>query len=428
VPKRVAAFPGALGFGGRVTGGRGGRVLFVDNLDESGPGSLQAAVDEQGPRTILFRTSGVIEDPEVLIRSGDLTIAGQTAPGTGIILRGRLVADYGSNVENVIVRHLHVRPDPDGSDPLQFDAIQFSRVRGAILDHVSAAFGIDETVDLFEAQDISVGFSTIESSATEGHPEGVHNHALIAGPDSRNISIYNTLFAHHGTAAPALSGGPAELVGSVLYDVEQAVTHRDPARGRFQYVGNTFRTGPNATLMPFTFDDEREPPDPGLGYYLSGNRVDGTDSTCAAGPVDDPWSTCTHDLRRGATFRVQTAWDDASFPSRVPVPAETAEAAYARVLAEAGAFPRDKVARGVLEDVASRGGQWGANIPGDLGGGRFDPLTLPVDSDADGMPDEWELERGLDPTRGADRNRVLESGYTALEEYLAEVAEQVLAK
>jgi hypothetical protein len=139
------AFPGALGFGAKATGRRGGNVLIVSNLDTSGPGSLQWAVSQSGPRIVVFRVSGVING-NVHIPHGDLTIAGQTAPGAGITIRGRLTSEYDDNFGNLIVRHLRVRPPQCGSgcDAEQYDAIQFSRGSVMILDHVSAAQAADE--------------------------------------------------------------------------------------------------------------------------------------------------------------------------------------------------------------------------------------------------------------------------------------------
>jgi len=149
------AFRGAEGFGAITTGGRGGKLIKVNTLAASGPGSLQAALDTPGPRTVVFTVSGVIPGGRT-IPYGDLTLAGQTVPGAGITLAGRLYAAYDADVGNIIVRHLRIRPTPGGSDGSQFDAARFSLGSRVVLDHVSVSWGIDECVDLYEARDITV--------------------------------------------------------------------------------------------------------------------------------------------------------------------------------------------------------------------------------------------------------------------------------
>jgi len=144
----LPAFPGAEGFGAAATGGRGGQVLIVTNLDASGTGSLQWALNQPGPRIIVFEASGVIVG-DIVIPHGDVTIAGQTAPGAGVTILGHLTTPYGDTFGNIIIRHLRVRPpDPDGEwPPNQHDAIQFSTVNTIMLDHVDAARGADEIID-----------------------------------------------------------------------------------------------------------------------------------------------------------------------------------------------------------------------------------------------------------------------------------------
>src|SRR5690606_19078317 len=149
------------GFAAMVTGGRGGRGIKVTNLNATGPGSLRDALSQSGKRIIVFDVSGTIRLPSqggkyggiLWIENGDVTIAGQTAPGAGITIEGRL---YMSGISNVIVRHLRVRPEYDGSANNQFDAIQIYRSQRIMLDHVSASFGVDETIDAYEANDITL--------------------------------------------------------------------------------------------------------------------------------------------------------------------------------------------------------------------------------------------------------------------------------
>lgn len=420
-PRDVAAFPGAEGFAGRLRGGRGGRVLRVTSLAESGEGTLQAALDAPGARTIVFTVSGVIDAPELTLSHGEVTIAGQTAPGAGVTLRGRLLADPQADVQDVIVRHLRVRPAYDGSDPLQFDAIQLSAVDGLMLDHVSAALAVDDTVDLFEGRRITVQWSTIEASLDVSLPSGDPYQGLVAGANAGQVSIHHVLFAHHQDDNPSLSGGPAEVVNNLVYDARHGFAHHGAASGPFDLVGNAFVAGPSSSLRPFYFDDEATSPDAALAYYLAGNVVEGAGSECGEGALDDPWAQCAYDLGRDASYRVEAPFDRAPWPEHVAITTEDAAAARDAVLAQAGAFPRDALTRGTVDDVEALGGGWGVAPPDDLVEG-LTPVEPPRDDDHDGMADDWERAQGLDPDNPADHNRLLESGYTAIEEYLNELA------
>ena len=424
-PRDVAAFPGAEGFAGRLRGGRGGRVLRVTSLAESGEGTLQAALDAPGARTIVFAVSGVIDAPELTLSHGEVTIAGQTAPGAGVTLRGRLLADPQADVQDVIVRHLRVRPAYDGSDPLQFDAIQLSAVEGLLLDHVSAALAVDDTVDLFAARRITVQWSTVEASLDVSLPSGAPYQGLVVGPSAGEVSIHHVLFTHHQDDNPSIAGGPAEVVNNLVYDARHGFAHHGAASGPFDLVGNAFVAGPSSSLRPVYFDDEATSPDAALAYYLDGNVVEGANSECGEGALDDPWAQCAYVLGRDASYRMDAPFDRAPWPEHVAITTEDAAAARAAVLARAGAFPRDVLTRQAIEDVEVLGGGWGAPPPDDLLEG-LTPEEPPRDDDQDGMADDWERARGLDPDNPADHNRLLESGYTAIEEYLDELAAALL--
>ena len=287
----LPAFPGAQGFGAFATGGRGGEVYKVTTLTSSGEGSLQWALDQAGPRIIVFDVSGVIVG-DVHIPHGDVTIAGQTASGAGITINGHLYTSYGADVGNIIIRHIRVRPpDPDAEWPFnQHDTIQFSTAHTIILDHVDCSHGADEIIDFWGgAYDITVQWSAITYPIYDpgngwDHPKGIINHRACidsgscdsSDPLGGRISVHHNLFVHARNRTPALSTGPADVRNNVTYNEREGFVHHnivgaastDPAAiGEFNIMGNTYIEGPSASLAPFWFDPENDnPPIPCLLY------------------------------------------------------------------------------------------------------------------------------------------------------------------
>ncbi len=430
----MPSFPGAEGFGAAASGGRGGQVIKVTNLNASGAGSLQAALNAPGPRIVVFDVSGVIDASLLTIPHGDLTIAGQTAPGAGITIRGRLYAAYDGSVQNIIIRHLRVRPPAfPGGEGAQYDGMQFSLASILIFDHISVAFGVDETFDLYESDQVTVQWSTIEESATQGHPEGEHNYGLIQGPDGYEISLHHNLFAHHKNRTPAVSNGPAEVVNNVSYNVRHGFVHHNDSSGPIRIIGNTYRSGPSAKLFPFYFDYDS--PGHNLGYYLKDNFVD--DDGVFTGVVDNPWEKPakhpTFDYLEQAEdgssgqFRLDSDFSmrEMTKSPHTPVAIHSAQEGYELVLNLAGAFPRDAITKRDVQETRDRTGTWGARIPADLMAG-LSATTAPADGDGDGMPDAWETTNSLDPADGSDHNKVMPSGYTAIEDYINERAEELV--
>ncbi len=424
----LPSFPGAEGFGAVATGGRGGQVIKVTTLASTGPGSLQAALDTPGPRIIVFDVSGVIPGDHV-VNHGDVTIAGQTAPGAGITIAGRLSGKYDDAVTNIIVRHIRVRPTHAGEPGHQFDAVQFSRNSQLMFDHVSASWGVDETFDVYEADDVTVQYSTITESATSGHPEGQHNYGLISGPDGHRISLHHNLFAHHKNRAPAIANGPAEVTNNLIYNVRHGFVHHNPANGQFNITGNVYVQGPNDALYPFWFDDETPGSDPALAYHLADNFID--DPGDYVGVVHDPWTEASLHPSFASLFAPATLFSPAPHdfttivPTLHPVSKESSSQTSATVLAEAGAFPRDVVTTRILGEVQSRNGSWGVDAPSSLTTG-LTPVAPATDLDDDGMADAWETAHELNPGDGTDHDTLMPSGYTAIETYINELADTLV--
>lgn len=419
VRAEVPAFPGAMGFGATATGGRGGPIVKVANLNARGPGSLQAAIDQAGPRIVVFEVSGVISAPELRIDHGDLTIAGQTAPGAGITLNGRLVANYGAGVSNLVIRHLRVRaPAYDGSVAgNQYDAVQFSTVSRVMLDHVTVSHGVDETVDFWRARDVTIQNSSIESSQTRGHPEGVHNYALIAGPDSTRISVLRNLFAHHRARTPALATGPAETVNNLIYNVRDAWVHHNQANGPFIIEGNSYVQGGDAEMKPALLDAGRA--NPSIRYFYSDNRFDRGNGF---EPIDDPVSlnafVCAY--FRDGDCRDYFVSERPAFTITHPARVLPASEARELVLDEAGAWPRDPFSEQVIAEVRTRTGRWGSPVTALLG--DLVPGAALRDTDGDGLPDDWERREGLDPQTFTDVAELRADGYSLAEHYVNEQA------
>lgn len=407
----LPAFPGAEGFGAVSKGGRGGRVIKVTNLNASGAGSLQAACEASGPRIVVFEVSGVIQG-DVVISQPFITIAGQTAPGAGVTIRGMLSTRYGGEaVHDVVVRFIRARTV--GGRGASGDAIQFSIVNRAILDHVSCSWAEDETVDIFtRATNVTIQWSCIEESDTQGHPEGRHNYGLIAGRNSNRISIHHCLFAHHARRNPAIGGGPFDFRNNLIYNFRDGLSHEGNYSGTpgINVIGNYYKAGPSdSNIFPFCFQQ-------GVPYHVRNNYVDGV------GLIDDPWAEAgkLRGLRyySGRGVKQETETPVAMVTTHQP------QQIYELVLRQAGCFPRDAVSTRIMQEVREGIGSWGRHEPADLMEG-LKPAPPPVDSDRDGMPDAWETAHGLNPSM-ADHNAVTQSGYTAIEEYLNELADVLI--
>lgn len=435
---QVKAFPEAEGFGAYVTGGRGGDVIKVTTLNPTGVGSLQAALNAAGPRIIVFDVSGII-DGDIHIPHGDVTIAGQTAPGAGITITGHLYTTYDADINNIIIRHIRVRPhDPDNEWPSsQHDAIQFSDANHFILDHIDASHGADETIDLWNgASHITIQWSHLSFPIYDTingwtHNKGVINHRPCLDDGSCNansrtggyISILNNLFTHSRNRTPALSVGPAEVKNNLTYNGREGFVHHNVSSGDFNIVGNTYIEGPSISLAPFWFDPENSSPPIPTAYWLQDNYVN--DPGNYVGVVDNPWNDSA--FSNAYSFVCcgivsgqfnQSGMFDFSPISGYQSSFTTGSTGLEDKLVETiGAYPHDIVARQSLLELSQRSGSWRNYRPADLML-ELTPTAPPTDSDNDGMPNDWETAHGLNPNNGSDHNTIMPSGYTAIEAYI----------
>lgn len=418
-PPPVAAFPGAEGFGRFAAGGRGGAVFHVTTLDDSGPGSLRAAVEARGPRTVVFDVGGtIILASPLKIGRPNITLAGQTAPGDGITLRGQplLIA-----ADDVIVRYIRVRLGDETK--VQDDAVSITRGRRIIIDHVSASWSVDETLSAGSryqspedgVHDLTVQWSLIaESLNVSVHDKGRHGYgSLIRGGHGARFSWHHNLWADHQARMPRpgnYNNAAIDPVGP-LFEFRNNVFYnwgggragynadKDSLAG-YDFVANWYQAGPDSEGA-LAFCEEN----PLARAFFADNAMNGVVPT-------DPWSLvgCTP----GAGFRSPAPLADSGIAT------DTASRAYERVLAAAGASKvRDSVDLRIVAGVRDRTGRL-INSQADVGGWpalKGGPAW--IDSDGDGMPDDWERARGFDPKDGADGARDRDGdGFTNLEDWL----------
>lgn len=413
--RQPPTFPGAEGYGAVAIGGRGGRVIKVTNMNASGPGSLQAACAAKGPRIVVFAVAGVIRG-DVKILEPRITIAGESAPAPGVTIAGRLIAESSpeQRLHDLVVRFVRIRPPP-ATDKHDGDAIQFAQSERIMLDHLSLSWANDEMIDIIQSSDVTVQWSTIEESDPAGHAKGApHNFAIFSAyPGSGRVSIHHNLFAHHArrlpSLSPQLSDGASDFRNNVVYNFRDGFSHEGhEPKAPINLVANYYKRGPDAeTVFPFHLDRAGR-------YHVVDNYIEGagliTDLRSAPAGLPD-WvriGTEGQLLREAARVAPVTTW--------------SAREAYRRVLRQAGAWPRDRVTLRTIEEVRAGSGRWGRHAPAAPGDewfleGLAQEKPAP-DSDGDGMPDIWENRHGLDPRDASDQNRLMASGYTAIEQYL----------
>ncbi|MEB3271931.1 MAG: Calx-beta domain-containing protein [Synechococcus sp.] len=451
----LPAFPGAEGFGAAVTGGRGGQVIYVTTTAASGVGSLQWAIDQPGAKTILFKVSGLI-DARIHLRNGDVTIAGQSSPG-GITVRGfvtdetpyqdQLVRTPDDFAENWILQHIRIRPGLNGPSD---DGLRLRYTRNAIVDHVSVGNATDEAVEISYSNNITIQ-NSILAETLGGH--SFYGGMLINysnpthGFGLDNISIHHNLFSRiegrlpevsRESMAAASSTMNLEISSNLYWDprffialgpntgqLTDAAGNPYPIYYRLNAVNNYFRT---ATSFPYgMWDDQilREPSAANNQLFVSGNRM-------SLYPTRSDYELfyCCND-----------------YPT-VVVPDATSRLAQARVLRHnfpaitytqaldlpsvlpnrVGAWPRDPMDARLLQLV--RENRFDATAPslnpyGDalLAAYGWAPPPAPQDTDSDGMPDTWEVAKGLSPTVANNNATTLSNqGYTDLEVYLHELS------
>ena len=421
-----------------TSGGRGGKVLEVTNLNDSGPGSLRAAVEAPGPRIVVLRVAGIIRLASALnINEPDITIAGQSAPGDGICIADDSV---NINTRNVILRHLRVRRGrPEGGQGS--DNIGGNPEGDIIVDHCSASWGMDENLSLYRYMKRSPGGRTVKlptrnvtvQYCISSEALNAGNHAFGGTWGGHDSTFHHNLFACNTGRNPSIGmGGEFDFRNNVIYNWRHRTMDGGDETSMINVINNYYKPGPatNANMRYVIARIEQRNQyspgrrwEPGNWYpkaekrpgkwYVAGNFFEGSPEVTA-----DNW--------KGMRGPEEIARVNTSFEGW-PVNQETASGAFESVLAKAGAtLPRrDAVDRRVVETVRTGKVVTPSGIvndPKEVGGYpiySFSADEVLPDGDHDGMPDAWERANGLDPEDATDgAGDQDEDGYTNVEEHL----------
>jgi hypothetical protein len=395
----LPVFPGAVGFGATTPAGRRGAVVRVTNLNDTGPGSLRAALQTTGARTVVFEVGGTITlSTRIIVRQPFLTVAGHTAPAPGVTLRG---AGLSIRTHDVLIQHLRVRVgDGPGDDPADRDALEILGPNGynIVIDHVSLSWAMDEN---FSTWYNGVHDVTVSNSIVSEALNAVENAlGVLVGDSTRNFALIGTLMAHNSERNPYFKGATTGIAANnVVYDwwSGPAMSYGDPEGSgptQFALVGNVAIRGPRTNAFRIIRIGSNAKP--GTKLYVADN----SDTRVNGGAVPgDPWSLVLNEAGSWTVTLAAPVW-----PTNFT--AASNSTVYESVLANAGAWPafRDAVDMRAVSDVRNGTGRIidSQNQVGgwpDLGAPRR-ALTIPLNPDGDD-----------------DRD-----GYTNLEEWLHSLA------
>ncbi len=436
VQETAIAFPGAEGYGKITTGGRGGKVIKVTNLNDAGAGSLRAAIETSGKRIVVFEVSGnIVLQSRLRITNGDITIAGQTAPGDGICIQ-----NYELNVsaDNVIIRYMRFRMGDLSKN--EQDALWGRYAQNIIIDHCSMSWSIDECSSFYANKNFTMQWCVLSESLNKSfHEKDDHGYGAIWGGSA--ATFHHNLLAHHNSRNPRFDGGHRPGTGSSPFGIDK-VDYRNNVlynwrgnsayggeNGEYNIVNNYYKPGPatptnrNKRIMQVSKVDAASivTYSPGYGtFYIAGNYVHNNSAVTTnnwAGGVDYD-AGITQVMAQKITAFTNEA-----------ITNHTAEQAYDAVLLYGGAsYKRDAVDTRIMNEVKNGTATYNGSKTGykgiidsqtDVGGWpvlqSFTPLK---DTDGDGMPDDWEIANKLDPNKANANGRELSTGYDNIEVYI----------
>jgi pectate lyase len=438
---KAIAFPGAGGFGKYTTGGRGGKVFIVSNLNDNGSGSFREAAEAKGKRIIVFAVSGTIHLESKLSIKAEVTIAGQSAPGDGICLADNSVVLGG---DNIIVRYLRFRlgdkyqkggmVDGNGAD----DAFGGSRRKNIIIDHCSMSWSTDEVFSVYAGDSTTLQWNLISEPLNysyhfETGDKDYEHHGFGGIWGGRHLSAHHNLFAHCNNRNPRFDGirnaeeENVDYRNNVIYNWGSNNIYAGEG-GNYNIVNNYFKYGPS-TIKNVRYriaNPGRRPEAPAIPFgkwYVNGNYVD------EAAAVTNDNLLGVHMGNGGTEEDKKNTVAENPIPA-VAIPEQHASDAYEAVLKYAGAsYKRDTLDERIIKDVKNRTGRF-IDVQGGYPHGTAYTLTvnswpalqsLPAqaDNDKDGIPDDWELKNGLNPSDPKDAAAIsLHKFYTNIEIYI----------
>jgi pectate lyase len=432
------AFPGAEGFGKFTTGGRGGKVLIVTNLNDNGSGSFRAAAEANYPRIIVFAISGTIHLQQKINIKSNVTIAGQSAPGDGICFADKSVVIAG---DNIIVRFLRFRlgdkfqkggmVDGNGAD----DAFGGTKRKNIIIDHCSFSWSTDEAFSIYAGDSTSVQWNLISEPLNysyhfETGDKDYEHHGYGGIWGGMHSSFHHNLFAHCTSRTPRFNGirhtkeENCDFSNNVIYNWGGNNVHAGEG-GNYNIINNYYKSGPstkksaiNSLANPFRRKDI-----PFGKWYVNGNLMEGNpmlskDNSLGIHLSDPLPDDKIENVSMKTPFNFMTT------------NVQPAENAYEDVLSSVGcSFPtRDTLDQRILNDVKNGTGRIIDVQGGYPHGTSFEQTenawpylraAQPIeDADLDGMSDEWEKAKGLNPKLNDASLFQLDKLYTNVEVYL----------
>jgi len=452
VTAQTPAFPTAEGFGKWATGGRGGQVVEVTNLEDDAEGTIEGSFRwalkqyPDDPLTVVFRVSGVIElETMIRCKRNGLTLAGQTAPGDGICIRGGKCNFGGS--QNLIIRHLRFRiglkENADSTTSfIEGGSIGIENASNWIIDHCTFGWSGEENMTIYDNTKTTVQWCLVHEGLYDaGHGKGVRGYGTQWG--GQTATYHHNLLAHNMSRAPRFNGARSndtkvliDYVNNVNYnwggagacygaDMETGNVHQ------INFVNNYYKPGPaypgtkTSNYVRSTRSSSQSNSQIPQ-WYMSGNRMEGSANTSRN---TNNYNGLDAKAYTDIGIAKSRLISETPFTVSDPVKTESAEDAFQSVLKGVGAFPRDTVDARIVEEVRTgtalyRGSVAGVapgiiDRPWDVGGyPDYETYNTITDADHDGMDDAWEAAHGLNPEDASDRNLNLKSGYTALDAYL----------
>lgn len=437
----ILAFPGAAGAGKYATGGRGGEVYHVTNLNDSGAGSFRDAVSKSN-RIVVFDVSGTIELKGNILCQSNVTIAGQTAPGgSGITLKNYKM---GMSGDNIICRYISSRPGPYAATSSGNDAWGGAAGSDSIIDHCSMGWTTDEQWGLYSNNvNYTVQYSVIgPADSWGGHKKGLHGFGLMMGKGNltfdHNLIIHNVSRNFRGKVQGT---NTADFTNNIIYDWGYQTAYG--TIGHLNYVNNTLKAGNSTTGGYHWMNVDSSTSPQNFKVYCSGNRLINKDGSLHA-ITGDNWSGVSvkesigitkDDLYSAAPFQTISGGEDVSSVKN----AESAEASYEHVISFAGngisSEKRTAIDRQCAEETRIGTGSCSGTSAYDATVTDLDKYKIEcgvtydypesvlkreiTDADNDGMADDWEIERGLDPSDPLDyKGDYCGQGYMNIEYYI----------